>query len=535
MAKDDDVLKGFSDLGKAGQRAADKADITGGVLKGIENAAKDVVSKMDFAERSLGIDTAFGKDIIGRADVIGKSLGIDTAFGKDIIGRADVIGKSLGIDTALGKDIIGKADIIGKSLGIDTTLGKDIMGKADIIGKSLGIETALGIDRFGENQLHESLAKMAQPKGISAILEKSQALKGIVAFDHEVNRWGLSSFTDKVAGSHKALLGIDTEAMFPLSRDLRTWRNLTAPWDSPLKTKVASSVLGWSSAVSKLATAASESSALVATFGALERPAHAFTTFAALTHRRMDRTGDELSRVRLAASVEVAERQLKTHAGLIADLLPFMGTDEATRSRTRLKLPYQQQREFLDDPGDETDSEVLATRAPSAAVHSLSRDALRLMLRCIEADNANNRPATFATTTKVLSAFVDLPLIDAANEVALGELVDHLFFMLYEGAGSRDLRFLADHGGPLSASQCDVIWDIKTLRNKWLRHDVEHGSATDIKRSFAKRQAAFASLGLERQPREPAEFRAIQERLLRRVVNFLTAFLEAVEKFPAPK
>jgi hypothetical protein len=173
--------------------------------------------------------------------------------------------------------------------------------------------------------------------------------------------------------------------------------------------------------------------------------------------------------------------------------------------------------------------------APSSAVHASTNAALRLVIRCVDAEKTAGRPPTFSLTPKVLTAFLDLPLIDAANETALGNFIDHLFFVLYEGAGDENLRFLDKSGGLLSKDQCGVIWTIKTLRNKWFRHDPEHGGAGAIRKSYEQLKGDFAALGLDRHPREPHEFRSIQRRILQDVIAFLTILLEKIEKFSGGK
>ena len=104
----------------------------------------------------------------------------------------------------------------------------------------------------------------------------------------------------------------------------------------------------------------------------------------------------------------------------------------------------------------------------------------------------------------MLEAFVNLPWLIPYDEKSFGKFVDGLYFIAYEGAGKDKLRFLKDYGGPLTPEECDVIWSIKTLRNKWLRHDVDHGKESDIDKSWKSLDECFLQLGLSGFP--PAQW-----------------------------
>ncbi len=84
-----------------------------------------------------------------------------------------------------------------------------------------------------------------------------------------------------------------------------------------------------------------------------------------------------------------------------------------------------------------------------------------------------------------------------------------------------------DNGGVLdAASDCDFIWCIKHLRNKWLRHDADHGKGADIKKSWQDLSAKFNALGLEHAPVTKQHFRHLHRSLLRQAEAFLSKILE---------
>jgi hypothetical protein len=98
----------------------------------------------------------------------------------------------------------------------------------------------------------------------------------------------------------------------------------------------------------------------------------------------------------------------------------------------------------------------------------------------------------------------------------------------YEGAGKDKLRFLKDHGGPLALEECDVIWSIKTLRNKWLRHDADHGKESDIDKSWKSLDECFRQLGISGFPRSAADYRLLHRTLLAEMTAFLQRLFNAI-------
>jgi hypothetical protein len=87
-------------------------------------------------------------------------------------------------------------------------------------------------------------------------------------------------------------------------------------------------------------------------------------------------------------------------------------------------------------------------------------------------------------------------------------------------------RFLTEHGGVLEGSDCDFIWCIKHLRNKWLRHDPDHGKESDIRKSWKEVSDKFIWLGLNHTPIQEKDFRLLHRFLLKEAESFLKKLLE---------
>ena len=168
-----------------------------------------------------------------------------------------------------------------------------------------------------------------------------------------------------------------------------------------------------------------------------------------------------------------------------------------------LDAPFVQQAELLNCEfiKDENDTDALIAASPMAKTVEQARRVLQLVTLCNEAGNTSVLNAEFfKPTTRLLEVFSYLPWISATDKWRFGDVVDCLYFIFYEGAGKDNLRFLDEHGGPLTDDDCDLIWCIKHLRNKWSRHDADHGKEKEIRKSWTVLAEKFQWLGLANYP-----------------------------------
>lgn len=118
----------------------------------------------------------------------------------------------------------------------------------------------------------------------------------------------------------------------------------------------------------------------------------------------------------------------------------------------------------------------LHSELENGAETDIAQSLQRLLITCNRAKKINGKDAIFKYTDKFVEAIVTLSRINSGDEHSLGDLIDALYLLVYEGAGKDKLRFLCDFGGPLKSQDCEFVWHLKHLRNKWLRHDIEHGN-----------------------------------------------------------
>jgi hypothetical protein len=193
-----------------------------------------------------------------------------------------------------------------------------------------------------------------------------------------------------------------------------------------------------------------------------------------------------------------------------------------------LNAPFVQQDELLacKRTGDENDTAVLTTFSPTAQMVKKARRVLELVTLCNEAGKTSDIGVEFfKPTTRLMTVFGDLPWLCATDRARFGDIVDCLYFIFYEGAGKDNLRFLNKNGGPLTEADCDLIWCIKHLRNKWIRHDADHGSEKEVLKSWAELTAKFRWLGLAEHPSAPHHFQQLHNKLLELAEEFLAGIL----------
>lgn len=139
---------------------------------------------------------------------------------------------------------------------------------------------------------------------------------------------------------------------------------------------------------------------------------------------------------------------------------------------------------------------------------------------------AIGKQPVFRLTEQLMQSLVSLPNIYAVRRNHFCEFIDHLYFIIYEGAGKDNLRFLSVIGD----DNAEPVWMLKHLRNYYARHNVEHGSEPDIKKKQERLGHIFIELIGKPQPRMRREFAAAQLTFLRRIEGMLRLIYEKIEE-----
>ena len=373
----------------------------------------------------------------------------------------------------------------------------------------------------------------------------------------------LSSFTEQVSRSLLAVKPVTCYAdlaksfeipsilseLSPFSKmlaDLRAqnerWQSITASLDSfasrikvpdPAIRQIANSALVWDSGVSDILKRLGQAGALFensAMFGRLLEPSNTLFRFTDATCALMRSASESRVLGALNASLVLADTQYLANFDTLDSFAATVVDDDGVSTSGTLTTPFVQQEELIahHQMGDGEDIDLLVSQSPAAQAAEQARAVLNLTTNCNKASATKGMKEIFKPTTKLMGVYVDLPLLTPQDETSFGEFIDCLYFVAYEGAGKDNLRFLQKNGGPLSDADCEVVWCIKTLRNKWLRHDADHGKESDIEKSWKSLDACLQWLGIPGFPRSPSDYRTLHRRLLKEMEEFLTRLFQKI-------
>lgn len=267
----------------------------------------------------------------------------------------------------------------------------------------------------------------------------------------------------------------------------------------------------------------------------LLEPERVYADFSAKTRGLIKCTSDNRTKSALQKSVELSEIQLLKSRSVVRDLLVSSGLSEDNSPILPvfpLKLVVIQGAELRACNQDLTGAsyaDILQCSSASRAAddtHSL----LNNVVYCNEFAETDGKPGIFKLTTNVLASFNDLHHITPENKNDFTNFVNCLYWIFYEGAGGKKLRFLRANGGVLNDSDCNFIWTFKHLRNKWLIHDVEHGSPAEIRESRALLRKALERLGLCRMPISEDDYRLLHRNLLASGIAFINNLINELHK-----
>jgi len=333
---------------------------------------------------------------------------------------------------------------------------------------------------------------------------------------------------------HVSLQGLDEQT--------RTWQQMVQPAIMNLEKSqavlrhaagLADSFVAWESSATRLASRLNDIGLIAQKAHLSARlfaPSGVFTAFARDTIARIENARSDQVAWALDTSLRLAEEQLiSTTETLDAVVAPPEDEEEVSELR-ELQSPYIQQEELVGtaETLEEEDTHSLIEASPAANAVDLSRNLLNSIATCNEAGKVTGAEEIFKPTTKLLEVYVDMPWLLPLEKKSFAEFVDCLYFLFYEGAGKDNLRFLKKHGGPIEDDDFDFILCIKHLRNKWTRHDADHGKEGAIKKSWSELAAKFQWLGLTHIPVTSDDFRLLHVNLLAKANEFAQKILRGL-------
>jgi hypothetical protein len=429
------------------------------------------------------------------------------------------------------------------------------------------LDSLVSWGKFMTNDIEKFLeaAKIAERLAASAggLSGLSEAARSIASFQNAISQHGrgLASIFEDIERSSAAMrlattdladLGkalefripqlpvIDTSLFEALEANAAKWRTMMESLDQATRFKIpessvlklAQSGLIWNSGVAEAMARFNDAGFKNVHADLCRRllePANVFSKFSEDTFSLIREATEPKVLKALNASLALADAQHLANLDTLSAFMESPVDGDAISASRMLVAPFTQRSELLELPEEiDDDVESLVSQSEGAQAVENARGLLDLVTCCNKSSRVKGGPEVFKPTTKLLEVFSDLPWLLPDSEKALGEFIDCLFFLLYEGAGKDNLRFMQKHGGPLADTDCRVIWCVKFLRNKWLRHDADHGKQSDIERSWGDLGAQFRWLGLGGYPKSARDYRQLHRQLLAEVSAFLERLLNAL-------
>ena len=315
-----------------------------------------------------------------------------------------------------------------------------------------------------------------------------------------------------------------------ISRQADTWRKLMQPSEDLVKSlnllETQSCFIAWDSSLTQITKQFKESNLfrLKSDLAArLLEPFRVYTEFTERTVERLERSKSASVTKALKTSLYLAEEQLLSTTDTLSAILTVPEDNELASPPRSLILLNVQQDELLAalETYGSDDEAIIISHSPTINVAADAKLVLSLIVRCNKLQQAAQKPEIFKPTTRLLETFMDFQWLLPKDEQTFGNFIDCLYFIFYEGAGKDKLRFHIDNEGVLDDTDCDFIWCIKHLRNKWLRHDPDHGKETSIKNSWKELSGKLNWLGLPHFPVHEQHFRYLHSRLIKEACFFL--------------
>ncbi|HEA70079.1 hypothetical protein LCGC14_2289190 [marine sediment metagenome] len=100
----------------------------------------------------------------------------------------------------------------------------------------------------------------------------------------------------------------------------------------------------------------------------------------------------------------------------------------------------------------------------------------------------NGQDHVFKPTSRTMRACGTIPSLVARSEIDFYYIIDHLFFLLYEGSGTAN-RLIPI----INESFLAPLWKVKHLRLS-ARHDIDHGSIKEVEKKRSKISDTYISL-----------------------------------------
>ena len=261
-------------------------------------------------------------------------------------------------------------------------------------------------------------------------------------------------------------------------------------------------------------------------------PIRVYNIFTEKTTKAIEETVNPYTKLALKTSISISQMQMVNWTKLLMPVLTIPHGKTRPNQPRGLQLLDTMQNEILAAehiPNIEDENELFAT-TPSMHASSMALQVLRNATLCNQILSTDSKTEIFKHTNNLQVVYTEFSFIIATDIKNFKEFIDCLYKLLYEAAGKDKLRYIKEHGGVLEREECNIIWNIKTLRNKWLQHDPDHGDARSIKRNHEQLANSLKELGANGLPVTTKDYRMLQTRILSEVNIFLDQIISRLKE-----
>lgn len=264
----------------------------------------------------------------------------------------------------------------------------------------------------------------------------------------------------------------------------------------------------------------------------LMQPSLEYASFIDQTARKIRHLTDDTAGRALKASLMLTESQFIQISDCTAAVITPQRDAVSAIAMRALRVPKVQQMELLRSPAidDYPDEEELFAASPAAKTASIAQGIIQMVTQSNDLCSLHDTEIIFKPTNRFIEAVSDFVWLLPTDRRAFADFIDCLYFIFYEGAGQNNLRYLQDKGGVLTKNDCSFIWCVKIFRNKWLRHDPEHGSPADIRYSRQQLLEQFRLLGLSSFPKTARDYRLLHQNLLNEASRFMETIIKGISE-----
>jgi hypothetical protein len=255
----------------------------------------------------------------------------------------------------------------------------------------------------------------------------------------------------------------------------------------------------------------------------LLEPYSAHARFAERMGRRVGELETEAQAAALRGTLLISDNLVTESAETLDRSLVAPTDGDASLAAPKYNVERVIQRELRTNKSISPDLDLfeLLSLTPAGLTTIRAQHVVGMVYQCLERHQFEGARQIFRGTTKVWSSCNYLPFSIVRDRLTLGEFLDRMYFIFYEGTGDAK-RLLADDF--LSKPECEFIWKIKHLRT-WVRHDEEHGSDGDIRATRRKIMESFQWFGLSRLPRTGTDHQNVHRRIIEEAEEFLSCVI----------